>query len=519
MAMMTMKNNFVGWFYLLITFMVIGYACFAEDITTGNLLPNGTNNASNYQNVDTSIPNVTTNGFNTTGNIRNWGQELETTGTGGINVTGSLVGITTGDDTTTQDKLNNGVTLNSTTVVQNCEYQGSNWQCGQAKPGQDTYTTTVSILDESGNVLATVNQVRNNDAGYGSNAYKYSDTVIHTGTGSNQFYWAWEGVDLGYDTYGTNLGGPNLLGAKLTMTYDNIVLQTETIEEIEEVLDEFIRWEEEFIEPVIEPPTVVVLPPVFEEEFLEEFVLEEEPVVIETLEELEEEFEEIEILQVFGGPEIIEEPLESTNNEPEEVEPEIAQAIELEEEVMENEPTTTASTEVEETAPEPEVESTIAKEEVVEEEPVAQKEETIEEDVPTVTEEPEDIVAEKPKIKEFSVDVANVEAQVKTRVKSVEQQLQAVSIIAAKAMTKTQVNLGQYINKNNQMYDNRQIYENKTYKDVVLLDEYMVSIYANDNRVAQITMNDPVLKYQNDLREATFKRQQAERELKRLRGF
>ena len=481
-----MKINYLGWFYFLISFMVIAWACFAEDITTGNLLPNGTNNASNYQNVDTSIPNVTTNGFNTTGNIKNWGQEIETTGTGGINVTGSLVGITTGDDTTTQDKLNNGVTLNSTTVVQNCEYQGSNWQCGQAKPGQDTYTTTVSILDESGNVLATVNQVRNNDAGYGSNAYKYTDTVIHTGTGSNQFYWAWEGVDLGYDTYGTNLGGPNLLGAKLTMTYDNIVLQAETIEEIEEVLDEFIRWEEEFTEPVIEPPTVVVLPPVFEEEFLEElFVLEEEESLeLETLEELEEEFEEIEILQVFGGPEIVEEPLESTNNEPEEIEPEIAQAIELEEEVMENAPTTTASTEVEE-----------------------------------VESEPEDIVAEKPVIKEFSVDVANVEAQVKTRVKSVEQQLQAVSIIAAKAMTKTQVNLGQYTNKNNEMYDNRQIYENKTYKDVVLLDEYMVDIYTKDNRVAQITMNDPVLKYQNDLREATFKRQQAERELKKLRGF
>ena len=69
------------------------------------------------------------------------------------------------------------------------------------------------------------------------------------------------------------------------------------------------------------------------------------------------------------------------------------------------------------------------------------------------------------------------------------------------------------------MFDNRQIYLNKTYNDVVLLDEYMVDIYADDNRVAQITMNDPVLKYQNDLREATFKRQQAERELKRLRGF
>ena len=102
MEMMTSLSN---WFYALIAFLVIGWACFAEDITTGNLLPNGSNNASNYQNVDTTIPNVTTNGFNTTGNIRNWGQELETTGTGGINITGSLVGITTGEDTTDQDKF------------------------------------------------------------------------------------------------------------------------------------------------------------------------------------------------------------------------------------------------------------------------------------------------------------------------------------------------------------------------------------------------------------------------------
>ena len=90
--------------------MVIGYACLAEDITTGNLLPNGTNNASPYNGVDSKVPNITTDGFNTSGGIRNWGQEIETTGTGSINYTGSLVGITTGDDTTTQDKLDNGVT-------------------------------------------------------------------------------------------------------------------------------------------------------------------------------------------------------------------------------------------------------------------------------------------------------------------------------------------------------------------------------------------------------------------------
>ena len=515
-------NSLINWVYGLITLFVIGFAAFAEDITTGNLLPNGTNNASSYQTIDTSVPNITTNGFNTTGNIQNWGQEIEVTGTGGINVTGSLVGITTGDDTTTQEKLNNGVTLNSTTVVQNCEYQGSNWQCGQAKPGQDTYTTTVSILDANGNVLSTVNQVRNNDAGYNSNAYKYSDTVTYTGTGSNQFYWAWEGVDLGHATYGTNLGGPNLLGGKLTMTYDNVVLQQETIEVIEEVIEEIVEWEEEFIEPIIAPPYVI--PPVLEIielEELEEFIL-EEPMSIEILEEafheLEEEFEEIEILQVFGGPEIVEE-------EPEELqEEEITGTITEEELIVMEEPSNetnelTSSNQITETPVETEQvvenepkEASTAKVEEVKEE--SQVESSIETEEPTVTEAKVEV-----KTKEFSVDVADVEAKVKQKIVSVEKQLQAISIIGARAMVKSQVNLNQYSNKNAEMFDNRQIYLNKTYNDVVLLDEYMVDIYADDNRIAQITMNDPVLKYQNAVREIQIKKRQAEYELRKVRGY
>ena len=515
-------NSLINWVYGLITLFVIGFAAFAEDITTGNLLPNGTNNASSYQTIDTSVPNITTNGFNTTGNIQNWGQEIEVTGTGGINVTGSLVGITTGDDTTTQEKLNNGVTLNSTTVVQNCEYQGSNWQCGQAKPGQDTYTTTVSILDANGNVLSTVNQVRNNDAGYNSNAYKYLDTVTYTGTGSNQFYWAWEGVDLGHATYGTNLGGPNLLGGKLTMTYDNVVLQQETIEVIEEVIEEIVEWEEEFIEPIIAPPYVI--PPVLEIielEELEEFIL-EEPMSIEILEEafheLEEEFEEIEILQVFGGPEIVEE-------EPEELqEEEITGTITEEELIVMEEPSNetnelTSSNQITETPVEteqvvenePEEASTAKMEEVKEE---SQVESSIETEEPTVTEAKVEV-----KTKEFSVDVADVEAKVKQKIVSVEKQLQAISIIGARAMVKSQVNLNQYSSKNAEMFDNRQIYLNKTYNDVVLLDEYMVDIYADDNRIAQITMNDPVLKYQNAVREIQIKKRQAEYELRKVRGY
>ena len=500
-------NNFINWVYGLITLFVLGFAVFAEEITTGNLLPNGTNNASNYQSVDSTIPNVTTNGFNTSGNIQNWGQEIEVTGTGGINVTGSLVNITTGEDTTTQDKLNNGVTLNSTTIVQNCEYQGSNWQCGQAKPGQDTYTTTVSILDENGNVLSTVNQVRNNDAGYNNNAYKYLDTVTHTGTGSNQFYWAWEGVDLGYNTYGTSLGGPNLLGAKLTMTYDNVVIQQEVIEEIEEVIEEFIQWEEQFVEPTIVPPTIIALPIEIEE--LEELILEEPPtmeLLEEITEELEEEFEEVEILQVFGGPEKVEEPEEEIQVQEE------TEAIE-EEEIIE-----------ETIEPTEEVTEPVATEEVVEETPteeiVAEEEVATEEEISTVEEPTETVAEQEVEVKQdFSIDVADVEAKVKEKIVSVEKQLQAISIIGAKAMAKTQADISSYTKKNADLFDNREIYINKTYKDVLLLDEYMIDIYSNDNRFAQISGNDPVLKYQNDLREVRIKRKQAEYELRKVRGY
>ena len=76
--------------YLLLILLLIAWAVSAEEITTGNLLPNGTSNSSSYQSVDSTIPSVSTNGFNTAGTIRDWGGELETTGTGSINYTGNL---------------------------------------------------------------------------------------------------------------------------------------------------------------------------------------------------------------------------------------------------------------------------------------------------------------------------------------------------------------------------------------------------------------------------------------------
>ena len=218
----------------------------AEEITTGNLLPNGTGSASNLQSVDTTIPNVQSScssftSVNTTCTDTSWNyQEVEvgstSSGTGTLNYTGDLVGITTGNETSTQAMLDNGIVLDSTTIVQNCEWSGSSYQCGQAQSGRDTFKTTVKILDSDGNVLSQTDQIRNTDSGYYSNADKYTDQVIYNGTGSNQFDWTWTGIDG--DSTPVNLGGPNLLGAKLTMTYHNTVIATEIVEEIEDIYEE-----------------------------------------------------------------------------------------------------------------------------------------------------------------------------------------------------------------------------------------------------------------------------------------
>ena len=206
----------------------------AEEITTGNLLPNAGDSDSNYQSVDNNIPNVSSSCSEfTLSSATCLGQEIEVTATGTINATGSLVGITTNSDTTTQDKLDNGVTLNSATIIQNCEWDGSANECGNRRGAQDTYKTTIKILDSDGNTLASVDQIRNTDAYYYSNALKYLDQVIYTGTGSNSFDWTWTGIDN--DPNPLSLGGPNLLGASLTMTYENVVLEVETQTALQEV--------------------------------------------------------------------------------------------------------------------------------------------------------------------------------------------------------------------------------------------------------------------------------------------
>ena len=259
-----------------------------------------------------------------------------------------------------------------------------------------------------------------------------------------------------------------------------------------------------------------IVPIIEEFEVLEEVVLEELtplPNLEETFEELEEEYEEQEILQAFGGPEIVEEPEETQEElsgtvteeeviamEEEEVnepnEPVSTTQVseiptESEESVVEDEPTENSTAKMEEVKEEPEVESSVA-----EEEPIVAEVET----------------------KEFSIDVADVEAKVAETVASVSKQLQIVSVVAARALTKNQADLSSYTNQNANLFDTRQLYQGNNYTDTRTLDEYAVDVYTEQNaKLLAMSGNDPVLKYQRDLQDARLKRIQLETELYNMR--
>jgi len=210
----------------------------AEEATTGNLLPNAGNGQSSYQNTqDSHTPDKvgSGSGFTIDSGIQAFQNELEAKGTGNVTANGSLVGITTekengGQFNITADSLDGGVSLNSLTEVQNCEWLGSTSRCGSATAGADSYKTILKILDDNNNVLATTSITRNNDAGYGVNSYTYSDTIAHNGTGARKWDWQWQGID-GNNTSATASVGPNLLGASLTATLADINFQQLTEEQ------------------------------------------------------------------------------------------------------------------------------------------------------------------------------------------------------------------------------------------------------------------------------------------------
>ena len=208
----------------LIPLLLLSTSVLADTATTGNLLPNAGTGQTSVQHSNSTIDGINSSTGFTLNNITDYSSsynELEANGTGTVAATGTLLNISAGDHTTTEDSLDGGVTLSSKTEVQNCEWIGSAYQCGQATSGQDSYSTTVTILDADENELAKVTQNRNTDSGYNNNTYTYTDTVTHTGEGARKWEWEWTGID-GNDVNSTAAVGPNLLGAELKATLLNI---------------------------------------------------------------------------------------------------------------------------------------------------------------------------------------------------------------------------------------------------------------------------------------------------------
>ncbi len=312
--------------------MLIHTTGLTETATTGNLLPNAGTGQTSIQHNNSTVDGINSSTGFTLNGISDFSSnynELEAQGTGTVSATGTLLDISAGDHTTTADSLDGGVTLTSRTEVQNCEWTGSAYQCGQSTSGQDSYSTTVNILDEDENVLATVTQNRNTDAGYFNNTYTYTDTVTHTGEGARKWEWEWTGID-GNNSNSTAPVGPNLLGAELKATLLDIfyspippAIKTEMnevfedideeFEEIQQIVEEFffeeekIELKEEFKEPVM---VTMKEEEKFEEEpIFEEFVViqeekEEKPPVVQMVqmmkeEEKEEEEEVFEMIETF----------------------------------------------------------------------------------------------------------------------------------------------------------------------------------------------------------------------------
>ena len=476
--------------------MLIPTIGLTETATTGNLLPNAGTGQTSVQHSNSTIDGINSSTGFTLNNITDYSSsynELEANGTGTVSATGTLLNISAGDHTTTEDSLDGGVTLTSKTEVQNCEWTGSAHRCGQATSGQDSYSTTVTILDADENELAKVTQNRNTDSGYNNNTYTYTDTVTHTGEGARKWEWEWTGID-GDSPNSTNPLGPNLLGAELKATLLDILYSPipedikneivdifddlgEEFNEIEQIVEEFFFEEKiEMKEEIsMEEPVMVMMEiqeeekfeetPVFEEMVLmeEEPKEEEEPAMEMMTQLLTEEKEEKEDLDNSTEEGIIEVVEEESNEEEKNEQPE-----EVTEEESNSETTETANASKENSTKQKSVQSKETKQ----------------------------------------VSHSDILAKIDEKIKDIGKNLELKNLITFKAMSESEILLDQY---NIPFYKPKDIYVDQ----VDMSDDR--SIYANVN-LNKYTQADPIATRVNKINELQNERQQLLIELEVLKN-
>jgi len=260
----------------LIPFLFLITAAQADSITTGNLLPNA-NDGVDWGSTSTEQINpgssgtvsngATLNGFDVTcpasqsscGYKFSVGGDFEVTGTATL----SVDDIPLTNNNRTQEMLDNGITLNSYIDVANCDSQPGN--CEGKSGSADSHTLTIELKDSSGTVLSTTTQTRteivgfqgncngyptSNSGGQTANCGQYNDRIIYNNHGSNKVDWSWSGTD---NNSGSAVrGGPNLLGAALTMTYDDTVLDNNTSTALGDVQDTLGDLQEDVFDDVQE---------------------------------------------------------------------------------------------------------------------------------------------------------------------------------------------------------------------------------------------------------------------------
>lgn len=512
-------------------------------------------------------------------------QDLEANGNITVGDSGSLENITVtkengGTTTTTADMLDGGVTLTSTTETQNCEWTGSSYQCGQARSGRDTFTVRVQIKDASGNVLATVEQQRNTDAGYYGNTAVHEDTVTYTGEGSRNWDWQWTGTDGNNPNATSNRQGPNLVGAALHMTLADIDYSptppiseetqeeineaNEAIEEVEEIIEnipieeivegvEEVAIEEptvEVSEPTIEEPTVEIEQQAFQESFEENFtaILEEEGLT-ETFEQaLEEEgiteeqfFESVTemVTEEFATTEeetAVEEPAVEEEAPVEEapVESETVntseESVETETETTESEPSTetssepeTSETETESTESETESSESEEAETTEQEESTGNEEESVEDGNEEASADEQDGAdagvdtdSIESAVSEIQAKVEKVLKKLESKLKTVDQKLKVISIVTLQGMVDEQPDMTEYTQMS--FYDTRKLEDNPDwYAEDTLLNAYGRSIYQDKTLIAYQT-NDPVFQHTESINRVNETIGRLEAELEVLRN-
>ena len=275
---------------IIVILTILTSSLVAEEQTTNNLITNGnfeTGNANGW--TATGDVQVLNDCCELNGVASNY--DLEFGDNGAIEQDFNLT-----SNTITQPMLNNGITLNSSIEAQNgeCGVAG----CWGGQGGADTFSNTLTIKDNAGNVLATVTTNRTDITNI--NGQNFTDRLIYTGVGSNIGNINISGSDANAPS---NLGGPNIDNVSVTMTYDNAVLassvQTSLVEVSENLSTEFIEFREIFKK--LELNEEIQFEPVTMEE-AEEF---EQPTMIIALPEPKEELGKGGNMFVFQPPSLL----------------------------------------------------------------------------------------------------------------------------------------------------------------------------------------------------------------------